>query len=207
MKELIACHECDLLLPYTALPPGTKACCPRCGYQLYSARHNSLERTLALNITGLLLYIPAMFLPIMSLEMLGQSQFDTVFAGIATLFAHDIWWAALLVLFCSMLAPLFKKLLLLYVLLGIKCAWSKPPLARAFSWYQHLDSWAMLEVYMLGVLVSVVKLIDLAAIQFGLGLVCFIALMICSMATGVVLDHHLIWHKLEQFPNQPKAAG
>ncbi|WP_230413464.1 paraquat-inducible protein A [Zooshikella ganghwensis] len=148
-----------------------------------------------------------MFLPIMSLEMLGQSQFDTVFAGIATLFAHDIWWAALLVLFCSMLAPLFKKLLLLYVLLGIKCAWSKPPLARAFSWYQHLDSWAMLEVYMLGVLVSVVKLIDLAAIQFGLGLVCFIALMICSMATGVVLDHHLIWHKLEQFPNQPKAAG
>ena len=67
LEDLVACHECDLLMRKPALALGEKAQCPRCGYELYAHRHNVVERSLALVLAALLLYIPANFLPIMQL--------------------------------------------------------------------------------------------------------------------------------------------
>ena len=63
-----------------------KPLCPRCGYELYAHRHNVVQRSLALVIAALLLFIPANFLPIMQLHLLGQSSHDTVWSGVVGLF-------------------------------------------------------------------------------------------------------------------------
>ncbi|MFP3409671.1 paraquat-inducible protein A, partial [Pseudomonas sp. SIMBA_065] len=65
LDELVACHECDLLLRKPVLQCDEKAECPRCGYELYAHRHNVVNRSLALVLTALLLFVPANFLPIM----------------------------------------------------------------------------------------------------------------------------------------------
>ena len=62
LDELIACHECDLLMLKPDLELGQKAICPRCGYELYTHRHNVVSRSLALVLAALLLYFPANFL-------------------------------------------------------------------------------------------------------------------------------------------------
>ena len=64
LDDLVACHECDLLMRKPKLALGEKAQCPRCGYELYAHRHNVVERSLALVIAALLLYVPANFLPL-----------------------------------------------------------------------------------------------------------------------------------------------
>ena len=86
LDELVACHECDLLMRKPHLALGEKAQCPRCGYELYAHRYKVVERSLALVIAALLLYIPANFLPIMQLNLLGQSSEDTVWSGVVGLF-------------------------------------------------------------------------------------------------------------------------
>ena len=69
LDELIACHECDLLMLKPDLALGQKAICPRCGYELYTHRHAVVSRSLALVLAALLLYFPANFLPIMRLDL------------------------------------------------------------------------------------------------------------------------------------------
>ena len=86
LEDLVACHECDLLMRKPVLALGEKAQCPRCGYELYAHRHNVVERSLALVLAALLLYIPANFLPIMQLNLLGQTSQDTVWSGVVGLY-------------------------------------------------------------------------------------------------------------------------
>lgn len=72
LTELVACHECDLLMRKPAISDGESVECPRCGYELYNHRHQVVRRSLALVVAALLLYIPANFLPIMHLTLLGK---------------------------------------------------------------------------------------------------------------------------------------
>ena len=66
LNQVIACPDCDLLLEKIPVATGEKLCCPRCGETLKEPKTNSISRTLALALTGLLLYPFAIFMPIMT---------------------------------------------------------------------------------------------------------------------------------------------
>ncbi len=196
LDELVACHECDLLMRKPELARGEKAQCPRCGYELYAHRHNVVERSLALVLAALLLYVPANFLPIMQLNLLGQSSQDTVWTGVVGLFDTGMQGVAVVVFLCSMGIPLLKLLCQLAVLLGI--CWN---IGRSYGLlfyriYHPLKDWGMLEVYLMGVLVAIVKLADMATITVGLGLACFVSLLMVQILLEVVMSPHQIWEAL-----------
>src|SRR5690606_22800669 len=119
LEQLVACQECDLLMHKTEQSLGERAACPRCGYELYNHRRHVVRRSLALVVTALLLYIPANFLPIMKLNLLGRSTEDTVWSGVKSLLQTDMQFVALIVFLCSMAVPLLKLLCQLWVLLSI----------------------------------------------------------------------------------------
>jgi len=196
LDDLVACHECDLLMRKPALGHGEKALCPRCGYELYANRHNVVQRSLALVIAALLLYIPANFLPIMELNLLGQSSHDTVWSGVVGLFDTGMQGVAVVVFLCSMGIPLAKLLCQLAVLLSIRFDIGRSYGLLLYRIYHHLRDWGMLEVYLMGVLVAIVKLADMAAITVGLGLVCFISLLLVQVCLEVVMSPHQIWQAL-----------
>ncbi|WP_339477684.1 MULTISPECIES: paraquat-inducible protein A [unclassified Pseudomonas] len=196
LSGLVACHECDLLMRKPQLAHGEKAECPRCGYELYAHRHNVVERSLALVIAALLLYVPANFLPIMELNLLGQSSQDTVWSGVVGLFDTGMEGIAAVVFLCSMGIPLLKLLCQLVVLLSIRLDFGRSYSLLLYRIYHHLRDWGMLEVYLMGVLVAIVKLTDMAAITVGLGLVCFISLLLVQVWLEVVMSPHQIWQAL-----------
>jgi len=196
LNDLVACHECDLLMRKPQLAPGEKAECPRCGYELYAHRHNVVERSLALVIAALLLYVPANFLPIMQLNLLGQSSQDTVWSGVVGLYDTGMQGISVVVFLCSMGIPLLKLLCQLTVLLTIRWNVGRSYGLLLYRIYHHLRDWGMLEVYLMGVLVAIVKLADMAAITVGLGLVCFISLLLVQVWLEVVMSPHQIWQAL-----------
>ncbi|MGS0542274.1 paraquat-inducible protein A [Pseudomonas sp. Y5-11] len=196
LEDLVACHECDLLMRKPKLAHGEKALCPRCGYELYAHRHNVVQRSLALVIAALLLYIPANFLPIMQLNILGQSSQDTVWSGVLGLFNTDMQGVSIVVFLCSMAIPLLKLLCQLFVLLTIRFNVERSYGLLLYRIYHHLKDWGMLEVYLMGVLVAIVKLADMAAITVGLGLACFIGLLLVQIWLEVVMSPHQIWQAL-----------
>lgn len=196
LDDLVACHECDLLMRKPDLTHGEKALCPRCGYELYAHRHNVVQRSLALVIAALLLFVPANFLPIMELNLLGQSSKDTVWSGVVALFDTGMQSVAVIVFLCSMGIPLLKLLCQLLVLLSIRFDIGRSYGLLLYRIYHHLRDWGMLEVYLMGVLVAFVKLVDMAAISVGLGLVCFISLLLVQVGLEVVMSPHQIWQAL-----------
>ncbi len=195
---LAACPECDLLLNRHQAVVGEKAHCPRCGYLLQRPAKQSVERTLALSIAGLILIFPANLLPLVGIKILGNSHDGTLWSGVFTLFSEGMWAVAILVFLSSMCFPMLNILLSLFVSFHLHFKKPSKYLSVWLRWLQHLDEWAMLEVYMLGIIVACVKLASMAEVQFGLGLYAFIALIIINGMLTSNLDGYLFWQQVRQ---------
>ena len=200
--DLTACHACDLLIEKQPVFPGSKTVCPRCGSTIDEPKADTVNKTLAVVITGLILWWPANFMPILTMTIIGNTSANTLMGGVVDLCRGGFYWVSLVVFVCSMLAPSAKLLLLLIVLLHIKRDHYSRLLTTLFRFYGYLDSWGILEVYMIAVLVSVTKLVDLAAIQAGLGLYCFVGLLLASILAGLNLDKAQIWESIEELCQQ-----
>lgn len=196
LEQLIACHECDLLMRKPMLQDGESAECPRCGYELFSHRHHVVRRSMALVLTALLLYVPANFLPIMQLNLVGQTSQDTVWSGVLGLYESGMQGIAVVVFLCSMAVPLLKLLCQLLVLLSIRFDFGRSYGLLLYRIYHHMREWGMLEVYLMGILVAMVKLMDLADLSLGLGLFCFVALLLVQVWLEVTMSPHQIWEAL-----------
>jgi paraquat-inducible protein A len=194
---LSACHECDLLQRVPPPPPGGAAQCPRCGAVLYRHKRDSLDRTLAFSSAGLIAFVVANAFPFLSFKMQGQVTETRLFTGVEDLFAQGMWGLALLVLFTTILVPAVQLVLLFYVLLPLKFNRVPWKLAQVFRLLQVLTPWGMMEVFMLGILVSVVKLAGMATIVPGLALWSLGLLILFLAAASSTLDHHLIWTKVK----------
>ena len=197
IKHYHACHACDLLVYNTDVSPGEKAICPRCGSSLYQTKENTVNNTLALVITGLFLLYPAISLPIMEMTIIGDMSFNTLLNAVIEIYKSGYYWIAFMVLFTSILTPAAKLVVLLIVLLHIKFKRHTELLPLLFRYYVKLDVWEMLDVYMIAMLVSVIKLFDIAAIKGGWGLYCFVGLLLTSILVTVKLDKKQIWECIE----------
>lgn len=198
LESLVACHECDLLMRRPDIRLGQGIECPRCGFDLYNLRHQFDKRSLALVLTALLLYIPANFLPIMQLNLLGRTTQDTIWSGVVGLYESGMQGVALIVFLCSMGVPLLKLLCQLFVLLSIQFRVGRSYGLLLYRIYHHLKEWGMLEVYMMGILVSVVKLADIADMSLGIGLACFIGLLLVQVWLEITMSPHQVWNALAE---------
>ena len=196
-KSMIACHECDLLHRIQPLPDGTAAKCVRCGAVLYREKKDSLDRTLSLTIAGAVLFIVANTFPFLAMKKGGLVQQTTLITGIKGLYAQGMESLALLVLLTSILVPLAQLACMLYVLVPLKFNRVPRNLALVFRFLRSLQPWGMMEVFMLGILVSYVKLGKMATIVPGLALYSFVVLIFVLAGAAASLDPRIVWDKLK----------
>ena len=176
ISNYLACPECDLLLRQSSHDSfiGEKSHCPRCHYLLRHSHKNTIVRTFALSLTGLFLLFPANLLPIVGIKLLGNSHDGTLWSGVMTLFDEDMWAVALVVFLSSILFPVLSIVLSLLISGHLYFNRANRHLSLWLRTLQHIDEWAMLEVYLLGIIVACVKLASMAELKFGLGLTAFI---------------------------------
>jgi paraquat-inducible protein A len=195
--KLIACHECDLLQREVPLPRGGVAHCRRCGATLYRSHPESLERTLALTVGAVVLFVIANAFPIIGLQLQGQVIQTTLFHTVRTLYDEDMKSVAALVFVTAILMPALQLLALTYLLLPLRLGHLPPYFASVFRVLQAARPWAMVEVFMLGVLVSMVKLAHLAGLVTGLALWSFAALMLVMAAIAATFDARALWARAD----------
>ncbi len=187
------CHECGLLQRIPTLPVGGLARCPRCGCKLHRHRPDSLEPALALTVAGVVLFLVANSFPFLSFEMQGQTTETTLATGVLDLYAAGRWELAALVGFTSILAPGLQLALLLAVLVPLKLGRLPAWLAGLFRYARTLDPWGMMDVFMLGILVAVVKLSDMATLVPGTALFAFVVLILVLAWAQAALDPDIVW--------------
>ena len=190
---LIACHECDLLQREATLPQGGVAHCRRCGAELYRSHPHSLERTLALTVGAIVLFIMANSFPIIGLQLEGQVIQTTLFNTVRALWDEDMESVAALVFVTTIAMPALQLFAVAYLVLPLQLGRVPVHFGLVFRMLQTVRPWGMVEVFMLGVLVSLVKLAHLAGVVAGVALWSFAALMLVMAGITAVFDARGLW--------------
>ena len=194
---VIACHECDLLQREVPLPKGGIVRCGRCGAELYRSHPDSFERTLALTAGAIVLFVIANSFPIIGLNIQGQVIQTSLFHTAQTLWNDGMRSVGTLVFVTTILMPALQLLALTYLLLPLRLGRTPSHFAFVFRMLQAVKPWGMVEVLMLGVLVSLVKLAKLAGVVPGIALWSFAALMFVMAAVAAVFDPRDLWRRVD----------
>ena len=193
---LIACHECDLLQRIPAQPGGGVARCGRCNAVVHRSIPNSIERSLALTLAGMMLFVIANSFPFLAFKMQGLETETTLITGVLDLYNQGVWEISLLVLLTTIIVPLLQLLVMLYVLLPLYLNRMPWKLGTIFRFLHHLAPWGMMEVFLIGILVAVVKLVGMAQIVPGTALWSFALLILVLAAVSANLDPRLVWERV-----------
>lgn len=191
--DLIACHECDLLQTEPQLAPGETARCARCGAFLARNPPDSLDRSLALTLAAAILYLIANIHPLVGLEMQGRRVEVTLFEAVQILWKGGVEPVAALVFITALLFPVLELLMFLLVLVPLRLGRVSPRLATFFRLVRSVQPWGMMEVFLLGMLVSLVKLSHLATVVLGTAFWATAALIVVLTLATRAFDTRLLW--------------
>jgi paraquat-inducible protein A len=193
----VACHFCDTLHEAPAVPEGTAARCKRCGVVLYQNRPASLVRTTAFSLTALILIAIVHTFPFLSMESNGiRTELNLVRAARELIREGSpvIGWG---VAVFTIVAPVVMAGGMLYVCGPLLRGRAAPGARQVARWLGRTEPWNMIEVFLLGVLVSMLKLAKMADLVFGVGFWAFAALMLCMAAAVAGIDRNELWDRLE----------
>ena len=135
---------------------------PRCGYTLATRPTHSLELPLALTVTAAIVLIVANTEPLMGMSAVGRHASTTIIGGAYEMWSQGQRITGMIVAFCAVIAPASYILFMLTVLLAARRFPAPPWVGEMLRWAQHLQVWSMLEVMMLGILVALIKIAELA---------------------------------------------
>jgi paraquat-inducible protein A len=190
--ELIACHECDALYAKRTLPEHTTATCARCGATLYRSVSSNLDRISAMTLAALITFVLAQGFPIVELETNGITSATTLIGAILALWGEHMEVVAVMVFCSTILFPLAELLALLYVLIPLRSGFVPRGFNAVLRAIQFVRPWGMIEVFMLGVLVTLVKMVSLARVIPEAALFAFGALTL-MFAVVVSFDPRTLW--------------
>jgi paraquat-inducible protein A len=197
---MISCHSCRLVCRAIDHQHGGYRYCPRCGAPLHRRKPVSLARTWALVIAAMLLYIPANTLPITVTTSLGQTQSDTILSGVVYFMISGSWHIALIIFVASILVPLVKIVVLVYLLLSVQFKWLWRPRERTrlYILTEAVGRWSMVDIYVVTVLVALVRMDALASVTAGPAGLYFAAVVVLTMLAADSFDPRLIWDAVKE---------
>lgn len=191
--NLIGCPRCRQVCRGGATQAGTA--CPRCGAVLHRRKPASIERTWALLIAALLMYLPANLLPIMNTRTLRGEREDTILSGVVVLWEAGSWDLALIVFVASVLIPLAKIGVFASLLWSVQARWTRGlrQRTRLFRLMEWVGPWSMLDLFVVVLLVALVQFSALAQVEPGPGALAFGAVVVLTMLAAHSFDPRLMW--------------
>ncbi|MFH0782707.1 MAG: paraquat-inducible protein A [Pseudomonadota bacterium] len=192
-----ACPDCDLLLRRAQAPSGYSLICPRCGRTISRGTTASISKALALSITGLFLYLPAMLLPLMTFKSFGFSGSANILESILNFYRNDYYFVSLMVLLSAVIFPLILLITIFFIAFQLHKKTYPSSLKFLFRLHLHLEEWAMIEVYLLGILVTIIKMNGSSDIDYHSGIFCFSCLVLITLAISTIVDRDLFWREID----------
>lgn len=201
--DLVACPDCGLLHRIRQPKPGRRAECTRCAAVLYRRGRGGVHHALPVALAGAALLALVALNPLMGVHVQGNERQGLVTTGVEALADQGMWPLAALVAALVLAAPAARVAGVVAVLARLHRA--RPPdsphgLARLFAWTEALRAWAMLDVFLLGVLVGYSKLRDFANAEFMAGGLALGAYVLMRTAMDQTLDRRAVWTAIDHVP-------
>ncbi|MBW2425473.1 MAG: paraquat-inducible protein A [Deltaproteobacteria bacterium] len=193
----IACHECDLLITIDGLAEGARASCPRCGHTLATHTPEGLTRSLAFALAAAMLLLVSNLFPFLSLQASGLEQVMTLPRSAYELYQDGYLTIAILVMGPIIGIPALMLATLVALLVPILQQRSVPWLVPAARFLFFLNPWSMVEVFVIGVLVSLIKIGAMATVVLGISFWSYAVFTLCFIASLTNLDRVFLWRRIE----------
>jgi len=206
IRHRVACPFCDTLHEVQLIEEGRSAHCQECGHILYRNRRSSLQRAAAYGITALSLFFLMLLFPFISMEVQGNISTVSITGAILSLWNEGGHFIAISVALFVLILPLSLITCLLYLSLPLLFGRVLPGSRSIMCTFQGIQDWVMVEVFFLGVIVSLLKLVKLADVQLGIGFWAVAGLMICIAGAVGGIDRTELWDRIEFANFQRKEA-
>jgi paraquat-inducible protein A len=193
-EGLASCHIC------AKLSPASLHDCPLCGAALHLRMTDSLQRTMSLVFTAVVLYIPANVLPIMTTTQLGAPTDSTILGGVVLLIHHGSYPIAAVIFIASVLVPSGKLIAICWLVWSVSRG-QKTSLVQRTKLYrvtEFVGKWSMTDVFVVAVLVALIQLGGLLNITAGPAAIAFGGVVIVTMLAAGSFDPRLIWDQVEE---------
>ncbi len=193
-RGLAACHTCG------RVSPESLGRCPRCGDKLHLRKPASIEGTIALMAAAAALYIPSHLLPILTVSELGVITHNTIVGGMLSFWESGAYPIALVIFTASILIPFLKIAALSWLCLAAtgKVHPSPAALGKVYWITELLGRWSMIDIFVVGILVSVVQLGNYMTVKPGPGALAFAGVVVLTMFAAMRFDPRLLWDRLDE---------
>ncbi|MDO4643205.1 MAG: paraquat-inducible protein A [Cardiobacteriaceae bacterium] len=186
-RHLLVCPYCDALYQRKPLRHGENAYCTNCGSKIDDGLAD-FRKAFIYALTALILFIIANSFPFITLSLSGDTTTISVFSSVKALFNNNLHILGVLVFMLIIIMPLWYLLAVLWVITSFRLRFLNNISQKFLHWMSHMAPWNMLEVYLIGVIVTMVKIMQIATITFQSGFWAFCALMFCSIFVTMRFD-------------------
>ena len=187
--NLVQCHLCH------KVQDDTLDQCIRCGTRLDKRKPLSVQRSLALLMTAIILYIPANIYPILETTTLGLKEQNTIIGGVIVLWNHGSYLVSTVVFVASVLIPVLKFLVLGYLIAVVRNDNRKhlAQTAKLFHITERMGPWSMIDVFVVTLLVALIQFGGIASVYPGAAAVAFTGMVVATMLSAITFDTRLLW--------------
>jgi paraquat-inducible protein A len=192
-QGLANCHICGKVAPVA------QRRCLRCGALLHLRKPASLQRTVAFLIGASALYVPANFLPIMTVAEVGNVMESTILEGMIEFWRREAYPIAIVIFVASILIPLVKIVALTWLCAAAtgKVHPSPQILGRIYWFTELLGRWSMVDIFVVSILVALVQFGTYMMVTPGPGALAFAGVVVLTMFAAMSFDPRLLWDRLE----------
>ena len=197
----IVCHECDLLVGVPRLPMGRKAFCPRCNYLLAANRPSAQNRVFAFAVAGLMFLLLANAFPFLGFSAKGQGNAVTLLGSVAILVTENFPLLAAIVFASIIVIPAAVLVGVVYVSTSLSLGKLLPGTKAILRWVLLLVPWSMAEIFLIGILVSFIKIVAIAEVTLGLSFWSYVLFSVSTTTVVLHLDKRDIWQRVLALPD------
>lgn len=198
-QGLAGCHTCGRVAPVAL------GSCPRCGSHLHLRKPASIQNTVALMLGAAVLYVPSHLLPIMTITELGVVSHNTIISGMMTFWRTRDYPIVIVIFTASILIPLLKIVAMSWLCAAAtgRAHPSLKMLGRIFWLTELLGRWSMVDIFVVGILVSIMQLGNYMTITPGPGVLAFAGVVVLTMFAALSFEPRLLWDRLDELPVAP----
>jgi paraquat-inducible protein A len=195
---MVGCPECDLLCQVGELNPGERAVCARCGCLLLVSFEDPYARAWSFSVAALIVLAIAFSFPFLSISAAGVTNSMTLVQTVLYLAQYGADLIALLLSVFVILVPLTMLVFMVVLATVLRAGRFYPLLLAPTRWLFHLNAWSMVEVFAIGVIVSLVKLAAMAKVTLGPSFWAYLAFTVLFLLAFSAMDRLSVWRDIER---------
>jgi paraquat-inducible protein A len=200
-NDLIVCPHCDAVYKIAAVSHGERALCQRCDAVLVTPRRKAGLQIIAVSVAIVVLTIAVALLPFLTIRAAGTENAVSIVDAALAFEDGPMIVLALITAGFILLIPLTRVLLCLYVIVPL--VRDRPPArgaAQAFKLAEMLRPWSMAEIFAIGCVVALVKIVELADVAFGPAFWMFTGLVVLVVVQDNFMCRWSVWNALSKKP-------